>query len=153
MVAPLLNGIFLMLQNLIEDIKDSTGTALRLTSLIVAAGISLFITLSFLCAAAFVVVLQHYGLVAACLAGAGIFFIATVIASSCYVYKKRQARKPVQATKSAFATAMGDPMVLAAGLQILRTIGIKRLLPLLVIGGVAFGLMAQRKSSPEDDED
>lgn len=142
-----------MIQNLIEDIKDSTGHALRLTSLIIAAGVSLFITVSFLCAAAFVVVLQHYGLVAACLAGAGVFFVVSVIALGCYVYKQRKARKPVRAAKSAFANAMSDPMVLAAGLQILRTVGVKRLLPLLAIGGVAFGLMAQRKSQAADEDD
>lgn len=124
-----------------------------MATLIVVAGISLFIALSFLCAAAFVVVLQHYGLVAACLAGAGIFFIATIIASGCYISTKRPARKPVQAARSAFASAVSDPMVLAAGLQVLRTIGIKRLLPWLAIAGVAFGLMAQRKPSPEDDAD
>ncbi|MEW6641496.1 MAG: hypothetical protein AB1586_13395 [Pseudomonadota bacterium] len=142
-----------MIQSLIDDIKDSTGTALRLTALVIAAGASLFITVSFLCAAAFVVALQHYGLVAACLAGASVFFLATLIALGCYLSTKRQARKPVQATRSAFASAMSDPMVLAAGLQILQTIGIKRLLPLLAIGGVAFGLMAQRRPAAEDDED
>lgn len=142
-----------MIQNLIEDLKDSTGHALRLTSLIIAAGVCLFITVAFLCAAAFVVVLQHYGLVAACLAGAAVFFVPTVIALGCYLYRKRQARKPVQAAKSAFASAMSDPMVLAAGLQILRTVGVKRLLPLLAIGGVAFGLMTQRKSAQGDEDD
>lgn len=51
--------------------------------------------------------------------------------------------------KSAFATAMSDPMMVAAGLQIVRAVGVKRLLPLLAVGGIAFGLMAQRKSSGE----
>ena len=37
-----------------------------------------------------------------------------------------------------------DPMVVAAGLQIVRAIGIKRLLPILAIGGVALGIMASR---------
>ena len=70
-----------MFQRMIDDFKDSTGTALRLTSLAAAVAVALFITTSFLCAAAFVFVLQRYGLVEACLTGAGIFFVVTLIAA------------------------------------------------------------------------
>ncbi len=70
-----------MFQRLIDDLKESTGTTVRMTSLAVAAAVGLFITISFLCAAAFVFVLQHYGLVQACLTGAAIFFIVTLIAA------------------------------------------------------------------------
>ncbi len=146
-----------MLQNFIDDLKDSTGVALRMTSLVIAVAISLFITISFLCAAAFAFVLQRYGIVPACLAGAAVFFVVTLIAAGCYLYRKRQARRALEAArekvkanaKSAFATAMSDPMMVAAGLQIVRAVGVKRLLPLLAVGGIAFGLMAQRKSSGE----
>jgi len=44
---------------------------------------------------------------------------------------------------------MSDPMMVATGLQIVRAIGVKQLLPLLAIGAIAFGLMAQRKSLTE----
>lgn len=147
-----------MLQNFIDDLKDSTGVALRMTSLIAAIAITLFIALSFLCAAAFAFVLQNYGIVPACLSGAAFFFVVTLIATGCYLYRRRQARRAAEAaraaakanTKSAFATVMSDPMMMAAGLQIVRAVGVKRLLPLLAVGGIAFGLMAQRKSSGED---
>ena len=59
-----------MFQRLIDDFKDSTGTAMRLTSLAAAAAVALFITTSFLCAAAFVLVLEKYGPVQACFTGA-----------------------------------------------------------------------------------
>ena len=58
-----------MFQRLIDDFKDSTGTALRLTSLAAAAAVALFVTTSFLCAAAFIFVLNKYGPVEACLDG------------------------------------------------------------------------------------
>jgi hypothetical protein len=45
---------------------------------------------------------------------------------------------------------MSDPMMLATGLQIVSAVGVKRMLPLLAVGPVAFGLMAQRKS-PADN--
>ncbi len=142
-----------MLQGFIEDLKESTGTAFRMTSLILAVSISLFVTTCFLCAAAFVFVLQRFGLVYACLAGAGVFFVVTLIAAGCYLYKKRESQKPVEATKSAFATAMSDPMIVATGLQIVRAVGVKRLIPLLAVGGIALGLLASRKSAGEPTPD
>ena len=40
--------------------RESTGSALRLTSLAAAAAVALFITTGFICAAAFVFVLEKY---------------------------------------------------------------------------------------------
>ena len=79
-----------MFQRLIDDFKDSTGTALRLTSLAAAAAVALFVTTSFLCAAAFMFVLQKYGPVEACLTGAAIFFVVTLIAAGSYMVRKNQ---------------------------------------------------------------
>ena len=69
-----------MFQRMIDDVRESTGTALRLTSLAAAAAIALFVTTAFLCAAAFVFVLENYGPVQACLTGAAIFLVVTLIA-------------------------------------------------------------------------
>jgi len=141
-----------MFQKFMDDFRESTGSALRLTSLAIAVAVLLFITTSFLCAAAFVFVLQKYGLLQACLAGAGVFFVATMLAAISYIVRKRQIRKrPVEAAKSTMQAALSDPMVLAAGLQIVRTIGLKRIIPIVAIGGVALGLMASRRK-PADDE-
>lgn len=141
-----------MLQKFLDDFRESTGSALRLTSLAIAVAVCLFITTAFLCAAAFVFVLQKYGLLQACFAGAGVFFVATVLAAISYVVRKRQIKKrPVEAAKSTMQTALSDPMVLAAGLQIVRTIGLKRIIPLVAIGGIALGLMANRRQTAEDD--
>lgn len=143
-----------MFHKLIEDFRESTGTALRLTSLAAAVAISLFITTGFLCAAAFVFVLERYGLMYACLAGAGVFFVASMLAAMCYAVRKRQVqRKPVEAVKeakSALQTALSDPMIVAAGLQIVRTVGVTRLVPILAIGGIALGFMASRRSTRDE---
>ena len=137
-----------MFQRLIDDFKDSTGTALRLTSLAAAAAIALFVTTSFLCAAAFVFVLEKYGPVHACLTGAGIFFVVTMIAAICYMVHKNQiAKRAEQAAltaKSAAQTMLADPMLVAAGIQVIRAIGIKKLIPILAVGGLALGLLASR---------
>ncbi len=140
-----------MFQRIIDDVKLSIGTGVRQTSLAAMAAVALFITTSFLCAAAFVAVLNRYGLIEACLAGAGLFFIVTLIAAGTYMVRKRQAERQVKEhAKSAAHSMLADPMVMAAGLQIVRAIGVKRLIPILAVGGLALGLLAGRHSAAGD---
>ena len=135
-----------MFQRMIDDFKASTGAAVRQTSLVAIAGFALFITTSFLCAAGFVVVLDKYGLVQACLAGAGLFFIVALIAAVSYMIRKRQIEaRAAERAKSAAHSLLADPMVVATGLQIVRAVGVKRLLPIIAVGGLALGLLASRK--------
>src|SRR4030088_246 len=108
-----------MFQRLADDLKDSIGTALRLTSLAAAAALALFITTSFLCAAAFVFMLQRYGLVEACLAGAGVFFIVAVITAGCYMARKNQGKaRAAGNAESAAPTAPAHPMLVSPGIQV-----------------------------------
>ncbi len=137
-----------MLVRMIDDLKESTGVAVRMTSLAAAIALALFVTISFLCAAAFIYVLQTHGLIEACLTGAVIFFAVALIGIIVYAAQKARARRHVEETaKSPLQTALADPMVLTAGIQAARAIGVKRLVPLLAIGGLALGLLANRSSS------
>ena len=137
-----------MFQRLIDDFKDSTGSALRLTSLAAAAAVALFVTTSFLCAAAFMFVLEKYGPVQACLTGAAIFFVVTMIAAICYMVRKNQIKvRAEQTAKSAAHAMLADPMLVAAGIQVVRAIGIKKLIPILAVGGLALGFLASRGQS------
>ena len=91
----------------------------------------------------------------ACLAGAGVFFLLTVAAAVSYWAYKRQLRKEAhiaaeRAARSTGQSMLPDPMLLATGLQIVRAIGVKRLLPILAIGGVALGIMASRAGATDD---
>lgn len=144
-----------MFQRIIDGISASTGTTVRLTSLAAGAAFALFITTCFLCAAAFISVLEKYGPVEACLTGAAIFFLLTLAAAGTYWGYKREMQKrgriaAERAAKSAASSMLTDPMLLATGLQIVRAIGIKRLLPILAIGGVALGVMASRAGVPDE---
>ena len=143
-----------MFQRMINDFKESTGTALRLTSLAAAVAVALFITTSFLCAAAFVFVLQRYGLIEACLTGAGVFFVVAMMAAGCYMVRKKQvearAARAAETAKSAVQTALADPVLVAAGIQVIRAIGVKKLIPILALGGLALGLLASRNSSRDE---
>src|ERR1700723_1429316 len=103
-----------MFARMIDDFKDSTSTALRLTSLAAAVAVALFVTISFLCAAAFVYVLQNYGLIEACLTGAAIFFVIALIGIVVYAVRRSQISQEARETpKSALHTALTDPMVVA----------------------------------------
>jgi hypothetical protein len=149
-----------MFSRMIDDLKDSTGTAVRLTSLAAAAAFALLVTTSFLCAALFVFMLQKYGPVEACLAGAGVFFVVTLIAAVCYMVRKNQvraraeeaAREAARSAKSAASNILSDPVLLAAGLQVVRAIGVKKLIPILAIGGLALGFLMSRGASETSDE-
>ena len=77
-----------MFQRIIDDFRERTGAALRLTSLAGLTLLALLITAAFLLAAGFIYVLQEYGPIQACLAGAGVFFVVTLIAAGCYVGRK-----------------------------------------------------------------
>ena len=139
-----------MLTRMIDDIKDSTGVAIRMTSLAAAIALAFLVTIAFLCAAAFVYVLQNYGPIEACLTGAGIFLVLALIGIGVYAARKREARQEAKETaKSALHTALADPVMMATALQVVRAIGIKKLVPILAVGGLALGLLANRPASHE----
>jgi small-conductance mechanosensitive channel len=147
-----------MLKGLIDDLKNSTGNSLRMTSLVALAGFAGFVALCFLCAAGFIAVMQHYGVIEACLAIAGIFIVVAAIIAQVYAVKQRRARERAAAAARAAARAAAnapliDPMMIATGIQIARTLGLKKLIPLLALAGVAVGYMANRNSTPADDEE
>ena len=74
--------------------------------------------------------------------------MVTLIAAISYMVRKRQVKARVEQTaKSAAQTALADPMLVTAGLQIVRAIGVKKLIPILAVGGIALGLLASRGQS------
>ena len=143
-----------MFHRLIDDFRNSAGTAMRLTSLATAVAMALFVMLSFLCAAAFLYVLQNYGPIQACLTGASIFLVVALIAAGCYILRKNQAEaraaRAAESAKSAVHTALADPMLVAAGIQVVRAIGVKKLIPILAVGGLALGLLLSRNVSSHE---
>lgn len=142
-----------MFHRMIDDFKESMATTVRLTSLAAAMAVAMFVTVSFLCAAAFIYVLQRHGVIPACLTGAGIFFVVTLITAGLYAGRtKRAPAPPPEAAKSAVQSALADPMLVATALQVVRAIGIKRLIPILAVGGLALGMLAGRKGTDDSPE-
>ena len=82
-----------MFARVIDDLRQSVNNALRLTSLAAMIVIALFVMVAFLCAAAFIYVLQTHGAVAACLTGAAIFLLVALVAAALYAIRKNRARE------------------------------------------------------------
>lgn len=141
-----------MFQRMIDNFRDSVASTARLTSLAAIAVLTLGVTAAFLCAAAFIFILQKYGPVQACLVGAAFFFVITVILACIYTIRKSQIRARAAAAKAAPQSPLADPMLAALALQLIRAVGVKKVIPLLAVGGLALGLMAGRGTSrPRDD--
>jgi hypothetical protein len=143
-----------MFQRMIDNFRDSIASAMRLTSLAAIAAMALLVAATFLCAAAFIFILQHYGPVQACLAGAAFFLVITLIVACIYVVRRNQIRaRAAAAAKAAAQSPLADPMLAALAIQVIRAIGVKKVVPLLAVGGLALGLMAGRNTSRASRDD
>jgi len=128
--------------------KDASG-ALLLGVIAAASIVAATVALSFLCAAAFVVALDRYGLVDACLAGAAVFLAATLVLLmiyAIYVARRRRNAHACAALESPALSPLADPRLILAGLQIVQAIGFKRLLPIAAVAGAAFVLASRPRS-------
>ncbi len=135
---------------IVDEMKAGMRSAARASAVMAAIAFTAFATLCFLCAAAFVVVFESYGLLWACLAGAGVFLVVTIFLLIWLDVLRQRAARRKEAAKSTLQAAATDPMVIAAGLQLVRAVGVKRLIPLVALGGVALGLLARAPKSPAE---
>ena len=141
-----------MFQRWIDDFKTNTSTTLRLSALVVINIVALAIALVFLCAAGFIYISREYGSIYACLAGAALFLVVALVVLAIHGEQKRRAEaRRKEAAKRASQSILTDPAMLATGLQLARVIGIKRLLPVIALGGLALGLMAARRDNSSDE--
>lgn len=139
-----------MFQRIIDDLKESTASRLRQGALMAILAFALVVAISFLFAAAFVFVAQTYGGIIACLAAAGLFFIVAIIVAIWHAARKRASDARARERARARARNMlTDPAVLAMGLQLVRTVGAKRLIPLLAVGGLALGVLMSRSAAQD----
>lgn len=139
--------------------KKGASRALLLSAIAGACAATAAIALAFICAAAFIAALNRYGLVDACLVGAAVFLAATLVLLAVYTFAASRRRKRIsQPTPEPQLGALADPRVVLLGLQIVKAVGIRRLVPLLALGGAAFALAAasgrqreaaQRTARPE----
>lgn len=153
--------MFQAVERIVDDVKDSIGSGLRLSVLAAAAGVALLITSGFLTAALFVFVQQREGTVAACLSAAALFFIIALIAAGSYIAHQRkrerllaEARRKAKAAAAAAAppSIFSDPAMLAIGLQVVRTLGFKRVVPLVAVAGAVAAFFASQRGARNEPE-
>lgn len=128
------------LQMLAANLNAHVQCALRLAPLDVVMALALVVMTAFVAAALFVTVLQAFGLVAACVSCAGMFgLIAVVVAAH-----RRRVRRDLEDQRAlAVRSRVTDPVAVAAAVELARAIGMKRLLPLLALGGIAAVIAAR----------
>ncbi len=114
-------------------------TALRTAvygSMAAAAGIAAFL---FFVIAAFLWTQQRYDTIVACGVGAGFFLLVAVVALVTLAISRRRVAKAEEEAASAVPGWLADPAALLMAVQVARSIGLTRLLPLALAAIAAFG--------------
>ncbi len=131
-----------MFEKVYNRLKREARSALVLFALAAAGLCAAAIALGFVCAAAFIFALNRLGLVGACLIGAAVFLVATLILVAVYaaLAARRRREELARAADARSSSALADPRLVLLGLQIVQAVGVKRLLPILALGAAAFAL-------------
>jgi hypothetical protein len=112
-----------------------------------------------LCAALFIWIDGRFGPIWACVALAGVFLLVVCIAITAIVSIRRRQARMLAVRKQSAATLLRDPEVLTLALQVGRTLGFKRALPLALLGAFLVGVVLSRsasrnrEASPSDSRD
>ena len=105
-----------------------------------AAGTAAFL---FAVVAAFLWFQQHYDAIVACFVVGGMFLLVAVIALALLAIARRRAARRKAREEAEAANAMpswlADPAIMLTALQIARTIGFRKIIPLALAGFAAFG--------------
>ncbi len=142
-----------MFSGLIDELKAKIS--LSIASLVwggiaAAAGVA---ALLFLSVAGFLWLSQRYDPITACVVlGIAYVMLAAVALTVVASVRNRRPRTPPPAPASAQGQWWADPVAIMTALQVVRTIGITRLLPIAVLGVVAAGFMLERSAKREAQE-
>jgi len=129
--------------------RSESRAVLRQVALTVACVLCGMVAFAALCFAGFVVAWERFGLVNACLATAFAFLVAALLlgAVQAALAERRRRRRHEAMAAAAPLAALADPRALLLVLQIAKTIGLKRVAPLLAIGAAAFAFGASRRGA------
>jgi hypothetical protein len=110
-------------------------------SIAAAAGVAAFL---FLAIAAFLWTQQHYDTIVASGVAAGLFLLVALIALTVLAISRRRAMRAAKveeeaASASSLPAWLADPATLLMALQIVRSVGLGRLVPLALAAITAFG--------------
>jgi hypothetical protein len=102
------------------------------------------VTFGFIVFAAFIWLAERYGPLPAALAVGGFFLLGTIIALvSCLLLRRKTAERAKLELAARRPSPWLDPRLLGVGVQVSRSIGARKLVPLLAIGFFAAALGMQ----------
>jgi hypothetical protein len=130
-----------LLDELMRVLQAKTGLSTTLLALGGVVVVAAVITVVFLCAAAYIWLAQHYGdLNAALWLGCGFLVLTLASVIACVIVRRRTIARAMAARHAWWA----DPTVMAIGVQLGRSIGWRKLVPLAVVSALAAGLARSR---------
>lgn len=155
-----------MFSALVDSVQMKVDSTLKSVVWTLVMALALFAAL--ICGAAilFLWLSQNYGVMEAWTALAGGFFLIAMLAVTAKAVSKSRSRRREILSNAATrhsvpgagllndpSSLLKDPAMIITGLQIIRFIGVRRLVPLLLVGGVAAGFLMNRNSEAVDDPD
>jgi len=133
-----------MIKGLVREAKlavqSKTGATPGVFIWLGLAALAAFTAFAFLCVAAYAWLASLYGSVYAGLIAAGFFILIAVIAALVSALARRRARERAILERAARAhegSWLLDPRILAAAMQVGRSLGWQRLLPIALLGFMA----------------
>ena len=120
-------------------VKTLIWGVIAISAAVVAVGL--------LCAALFIWIDARFGPIWACVALAGAFLFVVCIAGAAIASIRRRQARMLAVRKQSAATLLRDPAILTLALQVGRTLGFKRAIPLAVLGAFLVGVVLSRSAS------
>src|SRR5215831_8796972 len=98
------------------------------------------VTAGFVLLVAFIWLAERHGPLTAAMALAGLFLLATIIAAVCCLWSRRRTIEQAELALAARKNVTWlDPKLLGSAIQVSRTVGWRKLVPLLAVGMLAAG--------------
>ena len=111
------------------------------------ATIAAVVAVGLLCAALFIWIDERFGPIWACFALAGVFLLVVCVAAVAIVAIRRRQARILAVRKQSAATLLRDPAVLTLALQVGRTLGFRRAIPLALLGAFLVGVVLSRSAA------
>src|SRR5215510_3567378 len=115
------------------------------------------VTAGFVLLVAFIWLAERHGPLTAAMALAGLFLLATIIAAVCCLWSRRRTIEQAELALAARKNVTWlDPKLLGSAIQVSRTVGWRKLVPLLAVGMLAAGVgmewFARDRAEVENEE-
>lgn len=149
-----------MIKNLVREarlaVQSKTGATPGVFIWLGLAALAALTAFAFLCVAAYIWLASLFGSVYAGLIVAGFFVLAALFAALAAALARRRARERAILERAAHAHAgswLLDPRILATAMQIGRTFGWQRLVPVALLGFLAAQWAREYRNHRSDTED